>query len=347
MKYNASIDFLKCLCIVSVIVLHSLTLAQKKSIGDAYYLLQAVPLFIIISGYNFTNSYLHKNISIREAYKKENLKPKIVRILFPFLIMYIIQVLIIVFIRKENLTFNQYIIAFMQGGWGPGSYYVPLMLQLILTIPVLYFIAKFNKYNVLILSFLFNLLFEVIIYNIDLPNSIYKLCLLRYFFALGLGVYYAYSNIRFNLIIIFGAIISLIYITMVEYLNYIPIAHKDWRSQNTLSYLYPFSIFVITVQNRYKLGYYCDKFIKLIGKSTYHIFLFQKLYFWQFWSMLQMTVHNTILRIISNIFICLLGGVLFYLIEIALSDILCKFSKYLHHIIRKIKKSDSIHILKE
>lgn len=76
--YNYKIDFMKSIAILFVILIHSISLEQRNIIGGPYYILKAVPIFIIISGYNYANSYIKRDLNIRECYNKNYLLKNLV-----------------------------------------------------------------------------------------------------------------------------------------------------------------------------------------------------------------------------------------------------------------------------
>lgn len=47
-----------------------------------------------------------------------------------------------IFIKSQEMGVLSIIKSFILGGFGPGSYYIPLMIQLIIITPVLFFIEK-------------------------------------------------------------------------------------------------------------------------------------------------------------------------------------------------------------
>ena len=147
MKRELQIDYLKGLAIISVILLHSLTINQRDIIGGTYYILQAIPVFLILAGYNTIRSYLNKGITdLNSCYEKSYLMKKFKRIVLPYIFIWILELLILVITKQPvAITAKNLLILFIIGGWGPGGYFVALMVQFIIIIPVLYKIAQFNK----------------------------------------------------------------------------------------------------------------------------------------------------------------------------------------------------------
>ena len=63
-RRNLNIDFMKAVAILSVILIHMTSTDQELILGAPYYYLQAMPIFMIISGYNSASSYLNRAYSI-------------------------------------------------------------------------------------------------------------------------------------------------------------------------------------------------------------------------------------------------------------------------------------------
>ena len=97
-KRDQRIDFIKGLAIISVIILHSVNESTLLAIGSPFTLGQAVPVFMMIAGYNGYNSTLsclRKGvITLKAYYEKELISKALRRILVPFCFVLILQVLI-------------------------------------------------------------------------------------------------------------------------------------------------------------------------------------------------------------------------------------------------------------
>ena len=60
-KRSINIDVIKGLGILSVILLHTFNTEYLLKIGAPFYIWQAVPVFIILQGFNLTNSYKRRD----------------------------------------------------------------------------------------------------------------------------------------------------------------------------------------------------------------------------------------------------------------------------------------------
>jgi hypothetical protein len=167
--HSAPVDMLKGLAIISVILLHSWNDSFLLQIGAPYYIGQAVPIFIIIAAYNGVNSYIRTNsITLIQCYS--SIPRRMSRLLWLHLSFLIIEYLFILFIAFfKNDIFTtlvsitgkspdriQAVIAtysipnlfsfIVTGGYGFGSFFVPVLIPLIFTLPILYLLSRKNVF---------------------------------------------------------------------------------------------------------------------------------------------------------------------------------------------------------
>lgn len=322
MKREIQIDYLKGLAIISVILLHSLTINQRDIIGGTYYILQAIPVFLILVGYNTVHSYLNKGVTnLKDCYDKSSLIKKYKRILLPYIFIWILELFIVV-ITKQPITPKSIFILFIIGGWGPGGYFVTLMVQLILIIPLLYKIAQKNRYIMLVSAFFVNILFEIFSHYSNISNNYYRIVAFRYLFAVALGVYLALYKIKKIKLLLLGVLFSLVYITSINYFGLNLPVYNAWQSQNAPSFLWAFALVIVGLRKLpSKSKTIFGKSLEEIGKRSYHIFLCQALYFMTF---VGLTAHIKVyIATPVNVIICIVLGLVFYHIE-------TKFFKYIH-----------------
>lgn len=333
MTRNISIDVIKGLAIISVILLHSLSTEQLLTIGAPYHIWQAIPIFILLAGFNSlsstTNKKIHPN-NIVGLYKQAFIVI-IRRILKPFLFVYLFQMFLIytgIYLRPagflylvDKLRFIQW---FLTGGIGPGSYFIPVLIQHLLFFPMVYYLYEKTKYKEIVLFSLglLAIFLEMFCSYFDISSTLYRLLFFRYIFAIGLGVYifYKHKNKKIfpNFIKVLLLFISLSYITIVNYKGYyFPFDYPSWRSQHTLSYFYPACLLWLGISNLFIFGNsLLGGVLVIVGRASYHIFLLQMMWFVGGGSFF--IVQNSIARLGINLFIPILLGVLFYKLEIGL-----------------------------
>lgn len=83
-----------------------------------------------------------------------------------------------------------------------------------------------------------------------------------------------------------------------------------------------FIIILLKYFNNIKRNF-IEKIITIIGKSLYHIFLVQLIYY----AMLEVIIFNNKLDYIVHVFICLTVGILFYYLESKIIKDLLDFKK--------------------
>ncbi len=151
---DVSIDILKGFAIFSVILLHSWDSSFLLRIGAPYHISQAVPIFIIISGFNGINSYVReKRTSLAQCYA--TIPRRMMRLLIPYSMILMFEYLYIIFINFfisknasiiEAFSHKEQIYTFIHsvysipnvfsfvvtGGFGPGSFFIPILLPLII-----------------------------------------------------------------------------------------------------------------------------------------------------------------------------------------------------------------------
>lgn len=325
------IDIIKGLACLSVILTHTFDRDTFLSLLGPININQAVPIFIIIAGYNGALFYQRRNFLLGDPlnryYNSSISVHRLKRIVLPFSLIWAVQVLIIVYFSNINLNLGlgSLSVSYLTGGWGAGSYFVPVILQHILLLPILYYIALRGTGRMILFAFFLNLLFEYYASISGMQNDVYRLLYPRYLFAGALGVWLAFGGVARNkILLIIGAIIGLAYTVAVEYHNFhLGFINSSWYSQNLPSFMWPFILvflgiklgnteFIKTVAGS-KLG----KIMSMPGQASYHIFLSQMVYFWAIhvvWTD-QLSYLNSAT---NNVIICVLFGMLFYGLDLVM-----------------------------
>ena len=220
---NHFIDILKGICIIFVIVTHfSWTADEKLKYYFPFWINMAVPLFMIISGYVYAFSYKKHNIKCTsDAYELKGILSKMVRYTVPFAIAFAIEIGYMVYAHKmpadEDLVLRL-IKDFMVGGYGPGSYYFPLMIQFIFIYPIIYFIVTKYEFKGVLLIGLLNALFELMQCAYCLNYTCYRLLIFRYILLIAVGCCTAQGKVKqHKLVLLISFVIGLIFIYNYNY----------------------------------------------------------------------------------------------------------------------------------
>lgn len=164
-KRLVAIDNMKAISIILVIVTHTFqAMGLYKSalvIGRPYWIDMAVPIFMILTGFTYSFSSNRRDIfTLKQWFKWDNINSKLLRILMPYVIVLFIETIGFLIFRPK--TFQQFLYGYFTGGWGPGSYYTPVLIQVLILFPILFVV--FRKYPILavVLSFGVDLGFDIL-----------------------------------------------------------------------------------------------------------------------------------------------------------------------------------------
>lgn len=274
MKRDSNIDLLKTISIILVILVHSLPRDVQMLIGRPLILQHAVPIFMVLFGYNRVKSVEKKNITQTiELYKWDYVWKQIKTILVPYILVWLMFEFPMG--RYLEATPIEFIRSFALGGRGPGGYFIVLMIQAILFFPILYHIfKKINPVAALTGIFVVNKLLEVM--SVNMNPDLYRVLIIRHIFSIALGIYLAKNKDEISIKKwIPLVLVSLVYIISVDYGGvHFTIEHM-WDSQHPFAYFWTF----LLVYGGLKLPFREFSLVTLIGKSSYFIFLTQKIYF--------------------------------------------------------------------
>lgn len=290
--HKDEIDILKAYAIISVIILHTLPSEISSNLISILTVYQAVPIFFILMGRNLGASYLRRSYkTLGEIYKKKYFVSNFNRIVFPFLLIFIISFFYGVLFLSENKMYLGFMnLAGLMPVQGPGNYFVTILLQCIFIFPIIF--VSFRKYPNVTMFFCFILSFtyEAIAPHISILSNnsyLYKSCILRYIFAIVLGLWLLMGTgdlreIFKRKFLWFGLIISIFYIFVFSLWKYkIPFFATSWQPQIFLSFFFPLFVCLLGMMwlPLIRKGKIVNVFLS-IGKSSYHIFLVQMMFSW-------------------------------------------------------------------
>ena len=290
-----------------------MTNAERVKYFFPFWIDMAVPVFMIISGYTYAESYRKNNIvCISEAYKPEFLINKIIRYTCPFVIAYVLEIFIHIFL-KDAISIKSILATFLVGGEGPGSYYYPIMIQFIFVYPVIYFIIKKFKYNGVILCGILNFIYELLKSAYGVSLSTYRLLIFRYVLIIAVGCYTTMEKKHLSVKkSVLYTICGMSFLILYSYTGYKPIILKYWTTTSFLACLYIIPVMMIILTWEKKIT--C-KGLELLGKASFHIYLIQMVYYNFFSERVYALVSSGQVRIIINIIICIVVGLVFYWVE--------------------------------
>ena len=174
----------------------------------------------------------------------------------------------------------------IRGGYGPGSYYFWIYIQVAFILVWIWPLVKKLTRNQITWVFLFlSVGCEVLFSIINLSNGIYRLLAVRYLFLIPLGLIWIETGVELNLRNILLSIISIGAVIFFSYTNYDlePLFFKtSWTFHRWICYFYlpillTYALWL--VYNRLKKSESLSRIIKKVAKCSYEIYLFQLLVF--------------------------------------------------------------------
>ncbi len=337
---NNLIDLLKGISIIMIIITHcdyAWDGNKRLLFGFPFWIDMAVPIFMIISGYVYSLSINKREIvSFIQAYRLTEIWRKFLRYTVPFAIAFIMEYIAhdIIYYKMNfpdsQKWFPQPIFGFINGGMGGGSYYYPVMCQFILLFPLVYFTIKALKFRGLAILFVFNFLYELIKESFGIGDETYRLLVFRYLFLIGFGCWFCLygKNEKHSAFYIFSFSLGLIWQILVKYGFYTPrVINVAWAGTSMFSAMYIIPVFVLI----WKIGYgWKVKFLEIIGKASFHIFLTQMVYYAMakdyVYNLVFEHTKNYIIIVFTNIIICCVLGICFYYIEKPIGKLILKIT---------------------
>ncbi len=279
MGHDHSLDFVKGLCILLVLLHHST--GEYFHQGSYFFLwgYPAVPLFLLIQVFHVYKYGYGGNVW--------NLSRTLRRGVLPFLIAEAI-IFLFAFMLNPSISWRKYLSnALYWGGAGPGSYYPWIYIQFALLLPLLRPLFRWLGNGQLLAVFLgLSIGSEVWCSLTAMPEWIYRLLFLRYFFLIYLGYRLVEKGVVLNLLTVALSVLSLaaVYCFEIREVDWSPWFYhvEAWRTFHWICYFY------IAYPMLYAL---CKFFYWLpanslvenvmcgLGRHSYAIYLFQLFYF--------------------------------------------------------------------
>lgn len=324
------IDLLKGLAIIFVLIFHTLPRETLDDIYFDFHIRQAVPIFMLLLGLNMGMSIARRYSKSKKFNFREYIGGRFWRIVFPFILLFLTTLLI--GIATSRIKIGEILGKILLGifgvlpVYGPGNYFITILFQFILVFPLIFWLYRRYPKLTVVLCFAIDILFQLFAKNSSIFDNfpyLYSACILRYLSIISIGLWIS-TDLRLfsrrNRFILIGSIFSITYLIAINFYAYVfPYFRNVWRT--VLAFFYPALIVCIGI--KYLPNKTKNKIIELfgqIGKMSYHIFLFQIAFFGLG---LNMYGHiEPILAIVINIVICLIGGVLFAMLEKRLKYVL-------------------------
>lgn len=311
------LDIIKGLMIIFIIITHFRFAYPDDYMkyGFFYWIDMAVPVFMIITGYLMALN-IEKKQSFMESYSPRIIITKALRFLIPWFPVVLIEIPYISLINERDVfaVIKQTII---RGGYGPGAYYTPIMIQMIFLGPILYYVVK--KFSLLgfILCFVVAGTWEAISWCVNLNQHDYALIALRYISLFAFGCYIAVGKKELNrFVLAMMFFIGLVWQTALCYIPlHPPFMNYAWARVNLYSSLFVLPIMYVLVKKQIE-SCVSIPILQELGKASYDIFLVQMAFYGcRPAQLVYKYVSNGILQFVICFTVCTTIGYLYYKIE--------------------------------
>lgn len=271
-KRLPEIDSLKGIAILFVILQHTISGTFLKSTYDQIHISQAVPIFVALTFYLSFVSIENKELSIQDWFSNKRFKKVCNRVLVPYISVLLLQVLILLIHGSFNL--GSIIIA---GGYGPGSYYVWVYLQLWLIAPFAHKLLKYNSFKgsfyILLICVLLNCFCSYFC-----PEFLWRLLSVRYLF-LAVIAWFTLTNVdikKEKYFIYCLAFLSFIYLIHYYSEDWSPFVYNGkWNTQNYPTYFWTLFVIIILLRLILHLPHRLKLLFEWGGRYSWEIFLSQ------------------------------------------------------------------------
>lgn len=310
------LDVLKGICVIFVIITHYHWDDTQRLYGLFPFTIDmAVPVFMIITGFLLSNSYINKGITqFEQAYDLEIICKRLIRFSLPFFIAYATEIALF-YLQGNRIGIKSIARNFFLGGIGLGSYYYPVLIQITFFLPIILFSMYRHPRTGLGFWFFFNAFYEFSKRLVKLETAIYKLSMFRYTFLLAFGCFLFLNQGKKikNAYSFAAGAIGFLFILFTRYLGYRTIIiNGAWSGTSFMAGLYIAPI-IMVIMNHFR-SFSC-KPLELIGKASYNIFLTQMVYYAAFAERITRFSNRISVHITCNVIICVSIGIVFYLIE--------------------------------
>lgn len=313
------IDLLKMLAILMVMLDHTAyENASMPAFASVLLVDCAVPVFFILVGYNSAQSYDRARFHrISQWYQPPFFTARIRRLMVPYLGVLAFEIVYKLQVEGLDLLAVWERI-YQRGGWGPGSYFPFVMLQVTVLIPVILYGARKHWKGTVLGVLAVQILFEILTNAVHLDSDAYRMLVFRYLTCVLLGILFCFYEKKFRRLALPAALflMGIAYLAAVSLWGYEPLVFRHW---NTASGIFPAFYAFGIVYLAYRLE---DAFQRLarwlwipqrLGQASYHIFLVQMMFFhFKFPQQLEPVWNGLPISAATSLAICCVAGLLWY-----------------------------------
>jgi len=286
-------------------------------IAILYFRRFAVGIFIIMSGYLMSGILDRLARPFARWYDFRNMLSRILRFYLPLIPVFLLALFYKITFLDKSYSLLEIVVRFFLGGFRPGGYYVTILVQLVLLLPVVHAVVRRYRFSGVMICVIFTLLYDVMATFFGMDATLYKFLVFRLTSHIAFGVYIKYADFnserKRNLIMF---IVGLVYVICCVFTDiYIPNVFFRWRDVSfvTAFFLYPVIVWFI---NRFDhLKYTDSRFSKHIldfANATYHIFLVQLLYYTTVGFAFNEYINNALITLGLNVILTVPAGIAYF-----------------------------------
>ena len=337
---NRTLDLLKGILIIFVITLHfPFPDGFRERALFPYWVSFAVPAFLFISGYVSSLSAGRAGGGLKELYDPKRLLAKCVRFLIPYTIYFIFMQVIFRVTGLYKVGIVEYglkalFFDYLRGTAGPGSYYVPLMIEFVFVFPLIYLLVNAKGFRGVLYTFGINVAYEVVKEAFGMGETEYRLLVFRYLFIIACGAYACIHGrkpqaaveskaaesrdrssgrtfgILNTVLMVMCTAAGAAFVYLFSYTSYESKIITYWRPTSVFAVLFivPVMFLIVTRVNiRFAP-------LELVGKASFNIFLVQMI-FYIYYERLKVGSLPVGAAYAVSVCGCVAAGILFYLAE--------------------------------
>jgi len=305
-KHFLQIDAVKVVAIAFVLVDHLLAGGLHDALLASFWERLAMPFFLIVMGFNMGHSFRYTGATtLRELYSLQYFWKKTKRYVLPFVLLYVASILLGLYF--DALEPSRWWYLFFLPFWGPGNWFIPVLFTSILIFPAVYKAYTVNPRITVALCLLSEIILSLVLFfNVPLVPSggtyvytgfdaitlmwVIRLDMLFYLPAVVFGLWFSDGHDitqKRNWFIWVTAPLSVIYLYAYTFLGFrveifdgVYLRRLIWGDYTLL--VYPYAALFILLALRYlpsESSGFVSKLVMKISRATYHIFLFQMMYF--------------------------------------------------------------------
>ncbi len=278
---SEGLDRAKGIAILFVCLRHGLTRPELDASVAWLHLGQAVPIFILVTGYLACRSWERHGLGVRSYYAWGRVRRMLTRIALPLAVVLALEaVLLMATGRSPGHVLREFVV---MGGWGPGSYYPWVYLQLWFLLPFILWLTSIRTGCASAWAFLFVICFaaEAVVGLLHPPSAVYRLLCVRYFFALCLGILWARDEDPKGWVRWVLAALAAVYIGLERWRGPVlaPVLYPTWPGYHAPAYFYSLVVVGAGIALSGRLGGRLRGLLAAMGQASYEIFLTQMVYF--------------------------------------------------------------------